>query len=77
MQRMVRKQPRLMNILDKNIRDYLPKGQNSELLLDMMKRSREFSERPSGKSKPYKARIASGILRMVLGRRQKAKFNTV
>ena len=30
------------DILDKNIRDYLPKGQNSELLLDMMKRSREF-----------------------------------
>ena len=24
------------DILDKNIRDYLPKGQNSELLLEMM-----------------------------------------
>ena len=34
--------PCLDDILDKNIRAYLPAGQNSELLLDMMKRSREF-----------------------------------
>lgn len=40
------------DILDKNIRDYLPKGQNSELLLEMMKRSREFlKDHPINKSR--------------------------
>lgn len=40
------------DILDKNIRDYLPKGQNSELLLEMMKRSREFlKDHPVNKSR--------------------------
>ena len=40
------------DILDKNIRDYLPKGQNSELLLEMMKRSRKLlKDHPVNKSR--------------------------
>jgi len=65
------------DILEKKITNYLPSGENTEILLDMMIKSYDIlKDHPVNKARSQQ-RTSARQFHMALGRRQKTKYSKI